>query len=292
MLTESKQVLAAVATILTPTERMRVDAAGEGSYRALHRDSVEDVIHDLKANRAQAVLVSVNRCDQRARNTVSLMVREFPRIPTVALLTQLEQATPHAMLLLGQSGVRQVIDVREPKGWRELRSVLVTAHGDQVQRRMLAQLGIDLQGVSDDCWCFFETLFKVLPRISTVRALCQQLGVLPSTLMSRFFRAGVPAPKRYLAMARLVRAARLFENPGFSIANVANHLDYSSPQSFGRHVRTMMRITAVEFRTRFDGEGMLEEFRGTLVTPYLERLRKFRPLTPSLVPFWRQMPPH
>ena len=76
----------------------------------------------------------------------------------------------------------------------------------------------------------FEALFLAPPKLSTVRQLSVQLGVLPSTLMSRFFRSGLPAPKRYLAEARLVRAARLFENPGFSIANVANHLDYSSPQ--------------------------------------------------------------
>src|SRR5438270_9687968 len=99
--------------------------------------------------------------------------------------------------------------------------------------------------------------------------------------MSRFFRAGLPAPKRYLAMARLVRAARLFENPGFSVANVANHLDYSSPQSFGRHVRMLMDMTAVQFRDQYDGEGMLEYFRSALILPHLEKLRELRPLHPT-----------
>jgi AraC-like DNA-binding protein len=101
--------------------------------------------------------------------------------------------------------------------------------------------------------------------------------------MSRFFRWRLPAPKQYLALARLVRAARLFENPGFSVANVANHLDYSSPQSFGRHVRTLLNLTALQFRDRYDGEGMLQQFRTTLVTPYLEQLRQFRPLGPSWI---------
>jgi AraC-like DNA-binding protein len=111
--------------------------------------------------------------------------------------------------------------------------------------------------------------------------LARRLDILPSTLMSRFFRAELPAPKRYLACARLVRAARLFENPGFSVANVANHLDYSSPQSFGRHVRSIMRLTAVQFRERYDGEGMIQHFRQTLVLPYLDKFRVLRPLTPS-----------
>jgi len=75
-----------------------------------------------------------------------------------------------------------------------------------------------------------------------------------------------------------VRAAHLFENHGFSVANIANHLEYSSPQSFGRHVRTMLRITAVDFRERYDGAGMLERFRQELVIPYLSGLRRLSPL--------------
>jgi len=270
-----------IATMLTPNERLRVDAAGEGSYQALHRDSVAEVVQDLKTNRASAVVVSVTRCDQRARAGVAALVREFPRVPTVALLTQLDRSTPHAMLSLGSTGVRQVVDVRDADGWRELRNYLSTARGEEIQRQAVSQLAVDLAGVPHDCWRFFETLFLSPPRVSTVRALSRRLDVLPSTLMSRFFRARLPAPKRYLACARLVRAARLFENPGFSVANVANHLDYSSPQSFGRHVRTHMQITAVQFRDRYDGEGMLEHFRQTLVLPHLDKLRALRPLSPA-----------
>ena len=270
-----------VATMLTPTERIRVDAAGEGSYYALHRDSVAELVQDLKSNRVKAVLVSVTCCDQRARAGVAALVREFPRVPTVALLTQLDRGTPVAMLALGSTGVRQVVDVREAEGWRELRTYLLAARGEDIQRQALGQLALDLAGVPQDCWRFFEALFLLPPRVSTVRMLSGRLDVLPSTLMSRFFRARLPAPKRYLAMARLVRAARLFENPGFSVANVSNHLDYSSPQSFGRHVRTLMRMTAVEFRDRYDGEGMLQQFRELLILPHMDRLRRLRPLTPS-----------
>lgn len=275
----SPHPLAAVSTVLTPNERLRVDAAGEGSYRALHRDSVEDVLRDLKANRAAAVLVSVARCDPIARAGVQMMVREFPRVPTVALLSQVEPATPRTMLLLGQSGITRLVDVREAAGWRELRALLIGTNIDSMQRRALSQLAVDLHGATNDCWRFFEALFTSPANVSTVRGLAQYLSVLPSTLMSRFFRAGLPAPKRYLAEARLVRAARLFENPGFSVANIANHLDYSSPQSFGRHVRSILGMTAVEFRRHYDGAAMLLHFREALVLPHLDELRRLKPLT-------------
>lgn len=271
--------LAAVATVLTPAERLRVDAAGEGLYRAIHRDTVEDVIRDLKERRAGAVLVSVSRCtDLRAAFRMATVVREFPRVPAIALLTQLESNSAQTVLALGRCGVSQLVDVRHPTGWRELRAALMTDHGDEIRRLVLGEIAIDLAGAPEDCWRFFVSLFDTVTGVSTVRALARQLSVLPSTLMSRFFRAGLPAPKRYLAFARLVRAARLFENPGLSIANVANHLDYSSPQSFGRHVRTLIGITALEFRQRYDGEGMLHCFREQLILPHVKTLRQFRPL--------------
>ena len=279
----SRPPLAPVTTILTPAERIRVDAAGEGHYTALHRDSVDDVIRDLKERRAAAVLVSVARCGLRDATQVAMLVREFPRVPTVALLTDLEASAPGAVLTLGRSGVQTLVDVRQPSGWRRLRDVLLADQSSDINRLALAQLSMDLSGAHSDCRYFFEILFSLPSGIGTVRSLAQYLGVIPSTLMSRFFRARLPAPKRYLAMTRLIRAAQLFENPGLSVANVANRLDYSSPQSFGRHVRGLIHLTAVEFRQKYDGEGMLQRFREDLIIPYLPRLRNFAPLSAALI---------
>jgi AraC-like DNA-binding protein len=278
-----------IITLLTPAERPRVDAAGEGYYRTLHRENVDDLIRDLKSRQIHAVLVSV-ACAGSQVSRVASLVREFPRVPAIALLSELEPKTPHAVLALGQSGIRRLVDVRLATGWRELRGALMADTGDNGQRSVLGQLAVDLAGAPDDCWRFFETLFICSPRIGNIRMLSKHLNVLPSTMMSRFYRAGAPAPKRYLAMARLVRAARLFENAGFSIANVANHLDYSSPQSFGRHMRTLLHMTAGDFRARYDGTGMFERFRGELILPYLMVLRELRPLTTP--PGWiRSIPP-
>jgi AraC-like DNA-binding protein len=274
--------LAPVSTILTPAERVRVDAAGEGLYTALHRDNVDDVIRDLKERHAAAVLVSVTRCGLRDATQVALLVREFPRIPTVALLTDAEPTSQSAVLTLGRSGVQTLVDVRQPSGWRRLRDVLFADQSRDIGRVALAQLSIDLAGAHPDCRRFFEILFSLPGGIGTIRSLSHHLGVVPSTLMSRFFRAKLPAPKRYLAMARLVRAAQLFENPGLSVANVANRLDYSSPQSFGRHVRGLIRLTAVEFRQQYDGEGMLHRFRDELILPYLPTFRDFSPFSTPL----------
>ena len=82
--------------------------------------------------------------------------------------------------------------------------------------------------------------------------------------------------KAVLALARLIRAAKLFENPGLSVASVANYLDI-----LHRRVLDVMfgndAYVPVEFRERYDGAGMLLYFREQLVLPYLGALRAFRP---------------
>lgn len=266
-----------VSTILTPLERSRVDAAAQGLCDPLHRESLDEVLLDLRDQKASLVLISVTKYGSQSSSRVAAMVREFPRVPAVALLTETQNSTPHSTLALGQLGIRTLVDARLPSGWQVLRNLLASQGSNDLQRSALAQISLDLPGITRDCWRFFELLFEPSPRISTVRQMARHLNILPSTLMSRFFRARLPAPKRYLSLARLIRAARLFENPGLSVARVANHLDYSSPQSFGRHVRTVMHMSPVKFRSMYDGQGMLQYFRSELVLPFAETLCTFRP---------------
>lgn len=282
--TRRSSKLMPVSTILTPGERVRVDAAGEGLYSALHRESLDEVLSDLRERKSGAVLISIAQYGLQNSARMAAMVREFPRVPAMALLTETQHSTPQHLLALGQLGVRILIDARQPSGWQTLRDVLAAERSNDLQRTALGQLSTDLTGAPSDCWRFFELLFSHSPQIHTIRQLSRQLNILPSTLMSRFFRAKLPPPKRYLCLARLIRAAKLFENPGLSVASVANYLDYSSPQSFGRHVRTIMGVSPVVFRQSYDGAGMLQYFRKELVSPYAEILREFKPA--ATAPGW------
>lgn len=268
-----------VSTILTPDERIRVDAAGVGVYQTQHRSRVDQLVWDIREHGVRAIVVSVRYCEDEEQENFGLMVREIPRIPTIALLSRITDRTPGVLLRLGKHGVRKVVDVRSPQGWNELRTYLSEQFTDVFEHLALRRLHSAVPGITDECFRFFEMLFRASRTIPSVRLLARQMHLLPSTLMSRFFRIGLPAPKRYLAAVRLVRAAYLFENQGFSVANVANHLEYSSPQSFGRHVRTMMGMTAVEFRAAYSGEQMLQHFEHDLITPYVRILEEFQPIS-------------
>ena len=267
-----------VTTVLTPDERLRVDAAGQGHYRACHRESLEDAMRDLRDRRAAAMIVSTAKCQAGEAPKVARMVREFPRVPAVALLSNLTPQSAQTVLVLGRCGVRTLVDVREPRGWQQLRSVLLHDEANEIRRLAMARIDADLGAAPEGCRRFFEILFECAPHVRTVDLLADRLAVVPSTLTSRFYRARLPAPKQFLSIARLVCAARIFENPGLSVAIVANELDYSSPQAFGRHLRAILGLTATEFRERYDGEGMLQQFRDDLILPNAGALRSFDPL--------------
>ncbi|GDX87108.1 hypothetical protein LBMAG44_10210 [Gemmatimonadota bacterium] len=274
----SPRHIAPVATVLDPADRAEVDRVGAGLYRTVHRDTVEDVLHDLRVRRVSAVLLSATRCCATELPRAMRVVHEFPRIPAFVLLTRSGTPTADDLLALGNCGIQHLVDVRTPDGWNRLREALAADVAHERDAEVAAELALDLQETPVDFSRFVQALFTDNERPRTVRTLAAGLGVLPSTLMSRFFRAGLPAPKRYLAYAGLVRAARMLENPGLSIADVAYRLNHSSPQSFGRHIFTFMKLSAGEFRRTHDGVRMMQRFREELIAPYRERIAWVSPL--------------
>ncbi|PHX66102.1 MAG: hypothetical protein CK550_01240 [Gemmatimonadetes bacterium] len=277
-----------IVTFLTPAERQRVDALGQGSYTTVHRESFDDILRDLRSQPVSAILVSVSRYQQDHGTQVARMVREFPRVPAVALLTGNEARTTQSLLALGQRGVQTLVDARDPAGWRDLRQFVNREVSTTIESVAIRRIRADLAGANDDCLRFFDELFLAPMSLTTVRQLARRLGVVPTTFMSRFFRAGIPAPKKYLATARLVRAARLLENPGYSLTQVAFLLEYSSPQSFSRHVMHSLQCGAAEFRKTYNGEAMLEYLRQRLILPYQQQLIAFAPV--EVTPPWISRP--
>ena len=265
-----------VCTVLPPPERPRTDAAGDGCFNTLHADSLREALSVARRRRVDAVVISVHRCHGEALAGVARFVREFPAIPAVALVSRHDREATETLLRLVATGVRNAVDCTEPEGWRRLRE-LVGHPASPVAAQILVRLIPALGACSEESRLFFEAVARLAPALTTVRGLARHLRVRPSTLMSRFHRAGIPSPKSYLAGMRLLHAAFLFQNPGLSVADVAYRMDYSSPQSFGRHLRAMLGVTAGEFRHRFPFDVALPRYLDLLITPYREALRAFHP---------------
>lgn len=268
----------AVAAVLNPRERARIEAAIGGEVALVHRDSIPEAIRAVRERAVRAVLVSVHHCPRESLGDVDRLVKGFPGIPTVALVSEHDEGTTQTLLHFGARGVREVVDVTDPGGWRRLRA-LVNGPAPRDGARILAPMLDAIGEVPPDARLFFEALVRLAPSVTTVRKLCAALRVRPSTLMSRFGRAGLPSPKSYLAATRLLHASLLFEDTGFSVADVAYRLEYSSPQSFGRHLRALMGVSGTEFRRRFSFVTALDRYLELMILPYRTALRTFHPLS-------------
>jgi AraC-like DNA-binding protein len=269
-----------VAAVLTPAERTQLDAASLGCFAVLHRSSVPDAVLAVRERAVDAVLLSVRQCQHEPSDAVDQLVRSFPGIPTVALITRYDPEASETLLRMGATGVRQVVDVTGAQGWARLRQLLVEP-ATRGAARILAPLLAALPRLPADARVFLEVLVRLAPSTPSVRTIARTLDVRSSTLMSRFCRVGLPSPRTYLSAIRILYAAQFFEGGGRSVADVAYRLDCSSPQSFARALRARLGITPGEFRRRFPFPVALERFLNQLVVPYESVWARFRPLRGS-----------
>lgn len=143
---------------------------------------------------------------------------------------------------------------------------------------LLRELATHLVGCHDDAWRFFRAVLEPEKRYRTVGALALDLGVSRSSLLSRFVRAGLPSPKRYLAYAGFVRIVEGLQEPRASLTTVAYALEYSSPQSMGRSIRRTLGMTGEELRDQLTPESIVTLFCDRLILPFLESWKSFTPM--------------
>ena len=118
-------------------------------------------------------------------------------------------------------------------------------------------------------------LVSAAPSTAMVQERSKLLEIHPRTLTSHFYGSRLPSPKQYLAMVRLVYARSLLESPGARLTDVACRLEYSSPRSFGRHVLSVLGVTAGEFRRSYRIEDVERCLIEKLIVPFRTRWRRF-----------------
>lgn len=268
--------LRSVVTVLEPGLRSRVDLAGVGTFQARHLDHPSEVERATKAKSVRVVLLSPSLFQERDLKSLAAAAVGFAGVVAI-VISDSETPDLEKLLKLGACGAQRLVDLRTRDGLNLMRDLAFHAYGS-VGTSILRAVMPTLAQATPDSRYFFERLILAAPEATSIRTFAKSIHALPSTLMSRFFRARLPSPKRYLAEARILYAAALLEIPEFSIAEVANRLAYSSPQSFGRHLREKRGLSANDFRYRVSFARATERFVGDLISPYEETFRSFVPL--------------
>lgn len=271
------ETMTTVATVVEPNLRSQVEAAVGERFTAVHANSLGEAIRAVREGPVQAVFVSPGCVRREELPAVATLIDGFPGVSTVALVSRHDGASSERLLELGAFGVRRMVDLSSQGGWRYLRD-LVSHPSSPTAARIFTRLLPALGQPTEDCRAVFEAIVRLAPGLPKVKMLTDHLDIHSSTFTSRFFRAGLPSPKRYLSAIRIIYAAAFLELPGLSLSDVAYRLEYSSPQSFGRHLRAVVGTTAAEFRTRYPFGQALGEFLERLIVPFQQTFSTFHPL--------------
>lgn len=266
-----------VVAILPPHIRHQLDAA-IGEHQALHVDTVEDACRAVAINCPQLLLIAPSMLVKERPAAIRQLLRHTAGALPVAMIGASARFAPPRLLDLGACGVRSCLDLDDRDVWRKVRE-LASQREDTVATAILRRIARDVGEVSLGLQNCLDDIVRLAPRTTTVTQLAREFAIKPSTFVSRFVRAGLPSPKRYLVATRLLYVSALFDQEDMTVGNVAYRLRYASPQSLGRHLRIELGITPSEFRHRHPFNARLDAFSNALIQPYKDSLRAFDPLS-------------
>ena len=265
-----------VVTVVDSTLQNRLTLVLVEIARPVHVTSVSAALSVVRERPVRAVLLgeeSITTCSAPALGKLAVSCGG----PLIAVVGGWTPALSDTLLAFGRYGVREAVDVSSRGGLCRLRDLIVRVEWE-LANRVARALEPGLQEASKEMQVFMNYVVRAAPLVGSVTALAAGLGILPSSLTSRFFRAGLPSPKQYLAYIRLLFAAALLEQPNFSAAQVARRLNYSSSQSFIRHLRVQLGLTASEFRTRSSFEALAHHVAYHALSRHRTSISGFKPL--------------
>lgn len=263
-----------VVTVLGHATRQKVDLVVRSHHAVVHAATVREAFRRVREEPMSTFLVSPDLL--RVRDDALLSITLSTTARAVVLIDR-DSHDPAILLLMGACGLREALDLRSREGWHGLRQLLEDESDPAANRvldALLHHLGSDATGARR----FFAHMVRVARTTMTVRVLANSLGVAPSTLMSRFYRAQLPSPKKLLAATRLLLAKALLEDSRISISTVSYQLSYSSPQAFGRHVKLLMGMTVGKLRRVVTFEEVTDLLQKDLIVGHLAAFRAFDPL--------------
>lgn len=272
---ESREILA--LTSVSTLRRLNL-ALGELA-QLRHAASVPAALAAVREGPTQAILIEHDAVAPSSASAMGWLAHRSSA-PLIALHSGWSPEFAGLLLKYGRYGVQDVVDVSTREGLHHLREILSSLSMSSGVR-VAAVFEEELSHASAEMRFFLTSILRAAPHVTSARRLSEEFGVKTSTLMSRFFRAHLPSPKMYLALARLLYASLLLEDKRRSIAEVANQLRYSSPQSFGRHVRGIIGMTAGEFRER-SFESVAAHVVYQIIGKHRSTVAAFRPFTLKL----------
>jgi len=242
--------LVVVALVLAPRSRARVRGALAARADVRFCDLRSELIPLAASACASAVIVEPrDRAGADVSEVVTTLRAGMPSTPVIAYIAD-DVTTSGDILAMARAGVHDLVRAGFDDVGFALGSALAsatTACATSAVREELAHL------VEREAWPFVAyCLTRAHKRIS-VGAAAEALGLARRTLVRRLERSGLPQPRRVAGWCRVIAAARLLDEPIYTLEQAALRLDFPS----GTALRNMlMRYTGLRPREIRENGGV------------------------------------
>lgn len=252
-------IVAALIWDLSSRARLQEALRGQVSIRFCERQS--ELLTLVENNLAGVVVVDMR--DREGASTLDSVrqIREFfPSIPVV-LYCAISPETSRDVLEFARAGVNDLV-LRGVDDLRfSLRTALSTAADHCSARTILKELeDVVPAGILPMVRYCLENGRRAI----TVEDVASALNVHRKTLVDRLTSAAMPPPSAIIAWCRLLVSARLLEDPGRSIEQVALLLDFPSGTSMRNMVKRYTGLRPGEVRQNGGVRCVLHAFKREL----------------------------
>lgn len=222
------------AMVRDPVSRARLSDAlrTEASVRDCNR--LTEVLALVEAGLANIVVLDHRDHDgSPALPMVRRLREEYPSVPVVMYLSMSAVASG-AVMEYARAGVSQLVF----HGLDDLKSALRSAVDAAIDQVSAVALGADFEAlVPPTVMPFLRYCLEHARRDITVEEVASAMGVHRKTLVDRLKAARLPSPRAMIGWCRLLMAARMLDDPGRTVEQVALKLDFPS----GAALRNMFK---------------------------------------------------
>ena len=234
---------------------MLLDSAAErqlrellrGRARVLASSTADELIRTLESTHVDLVVCALAHpgSGESLLNTVLELRIDFPNIPLVVSCPFIDQQrVVRDILAAGRALVDDAFIHGHPPGYMFERT-LVQSQSRAARRWVAETLGRNLPPLCQAIWILS---FRA-PRPLSAEEIASAMGVKARTLRSHLARDHLPSVGELALWGRLLAAARLLDDPGQSVAHVAEEMGFGSAGALCSAMKRHFHMTPAQLRS-------------------------------------------
>jgi AraC-like DNA-binding protein len=249
------------AMVTDPVSRARlVDALrNEASVRYCER--LSEVTALVEAGLANLVVVDHRDYDGRPTlPTVRRLRDEFPSVPIV-MYVPMSAIVSGAVMEYARAGVSQLVF----QGVDDLKASLRSAVDAAFDQVSASRLGEEFEPlIPPTIVPFLRYCLEHSRRDLSVEEVAMAMGVHRKTLVDRLKAAHLPSPRAMIGWCRLLMAARMLDDPGRTVEQVALKLDFPSGTALRNMFKRYTGLRTAEIRENGGVRCLIHAFKREL----------------------------